>query len=219
MYTELAVESESEACHTDKYRLTYRSLPLKEAWPNSLEIEGSSSKSRISFDTVAYIHHTSGTSGLPKPIPHTHKAATMDLPRIIPQGPSGQFVTTPLYHGGAADLFRGIMSNSFTCFYPSSNTAITASNIISALKAIPSDNSAKIRYFSAVPYILNLMAEDAEGLRVLRSMEIVGVGGAQLPKQIGDKLVKNDVNLINRFGSSECGCRYADVVKRLSNYA
>jgi hypothetical protein len=36
-------------------------------------------------------------------------------------------------------------------------------------------------------------------------MDIVGVGGAALPAEIGDRMVKAGVNLISRFGSAECG--------------
>lgn len=60
--------------------------------------------------SVAYIHHTSGTSsGLPKPIPQTHRAAVGVLPYLSTS--SGKemvatFTTTPLYYSSIADLFR-----------------------------------------------------------------------------------------------------------------
>jgi thioester reductase-like protein len=36
-------------------------------------------------------------------------------------------------------------------------------------------------------------------------MDIVGVGGAALPAEVGDRLVSQGVSLISRFGSAECG--------------
>jgi hypothetical protein len=50
-----------------------------------------------------------------------------------------------------------------------------------------------------------MMETDKKGLQLLQGMEIVGVGGAALPAEVGDRLVKNGVNLISRFGSAECG--------------
>jgi hypothetical protein len=50
-----------------------------------------------------------------------------------------------------------------------------------------------------------MMADDKAGLKQLQSMDIVGVGGAALPAEVGDRLVRDKVNLISRFGSAECG--------------
>ncbi|CAD0032176.1 unnamed protein product [Aureobasidium pullulans] len=36
-------------------------------------------------------------------------------------------------------------------------------------------------------------------------MDIVGVGGAALPDEVGDRMVGKGINLISRFGSAECG--------------
>ncbi|KAF8244722.1 hypothetical protein K440DRAFT_663249 [Wilcoxina mikolae CBS 423.85] len=36
-------------------------------------------------------------------------------------------------------------------------------------------------------------------------MDIVGYGGAQLPETVGNALVNNGINLVSRFGSTECG--------------
>ena len=62
-----------------------------------------------------------------------------------------------------------------------------------------------VKYFSSVPYILQMLGETPDGLSVLQSMEIVGVGGAALPETVGDRLVKQNVSLVSRFGSAECG--------------
>lgn len=40
---------------------------------------------------------------------------------------------------------------------------------------------------------------------MLQEMDIVGVGGAALPPDVGDSLVGNGINLVSRFGSAECG--------------
>lgn len=42
-------------------------------------------------------------------------------------------------------------------------------------------------------------------LKRLKHMSIGGVRGAALPSEVGDCLVKNESQLISRFGSAECG--------------
>ncbi|KAK4941529.1 putative NRPS-like protein biosynthetic cluster [Elasticomyces elasticus] len=158
---------------------------------------------------VAYLHHTSGTStGMPKPIPQTHHGGLGVLP-LLDGRQKASFTTTPLYHGGVADLFRAWTSNALIWLFPGKNIPITAGNVCRCLDA--ASNSAadgvipEVKYFSSVPYVLQMMAEDKNGLRHLQHMDIVGVGGAALPAEVGDRLVDSKVNLISRFGSAECG--------------
>ncbi|KAL2351350.1 hypothetical protein BJ546DRAFT_297995 [Cryomyces antarcticus] len=165
---------------------------------------------RIEETSVAYLHHTSGTStGLPKPIPQTHRAAI----GVLPGFPNGHeracFTTTPLYHGGIADLFRAWTSGAMIWLFPGREVPITASNIIRCLDVAANDielrDTAPVKYFSSVPYVLQMMEADNKGLQYLTGMDIVGVGGAALPAEVGDRLVRKRVNLISRFGSAECG--------------
>ncbi|ELQ35188.1 L-aminoadipate-semialdehyde dehydrogenase [Pyricularia oryzae Y34] len=50
-----------------------------------------------------------------------------------------------------------------------------------------------------------VMEEGEQGLDLLKSMSLVGFGGAALPTSIGDDLVNKGVRLISRMGSAECG--------------
>jgi hypothetical protein len=90
--------------------------------------------------------------------------------------------------------------------FPSS-IPITSQNIVHAIltadKVLP---GSPVRLFTGVPYIQKICLEDAECLQALKKMDIVGYGGAQLPETIGSALVENGVNLVSRFGSTECGC-------------
>ena len=158
---------------------------------------------------VAYLHHTSGTStGLPKPIAQTHCAAVGVLPCLDGKG-SATFTTTPLYHGGIADCFRAWTSDALIWLFPSKEMPITATNILksleSARQATVEFQAPPVKYFSSVPYVLQMLATEPEGLACVRQMDIVGVGGAALPQSSGDDLVDKGVNLVSRFGSAECG--------------
>ena len=161
------------------------------------------------FD-IAYLHHTSGTStGLPKPIPQTHRAAVGVLPTLDSGYDKATFTTTPLYHGGVADCFRAWTSGAMIWLFPGADVPITASNVLESLEcaqqSAETHHTPRVKYFSAVPYVLQMLAAEDRGLHILRQMELVGVGGAALPQDAGDGLVRKGVNLVSRFGSAECG--------------
>ena len=168
---------------------------------------------KIEEDAVAYFFHTSGTSsGLPKPIPQTHHAAVCVLPHLasLENNPlPATFSTTPLYHGGIADLLRSWTSGAMIWLFPAYLAPITAPNINKCLDEVKtlsrSQHMPHLKYFSSVPYVLQLLAANSESLQRLQAMELVGVGGAALPSSLGDNLVEQDVNLVSRYGSAECG--------------
>lgn len=164
----------------------------------------------VSVSDVAYLHHTSGTStGLPKPIPQSHRAAVGVLPCLTNGSDKATFTTTPLYHGGIADCFRAWTSGALIWLFPGKDAPITAANVLKSLdcaqKYTDTATGPRVSYFSSVPYVLQMVAAEADGLRRLNHMEIVGVGGAALPQAVGDDLVGKGINLVSRFGSAECG--------------
>ncbi|KAL9120345.1 MAG: hypothetical protein Q9187_003101 [Circinaria calcarea] len=181
----------------DLLRAEFPSTTVKPAWS-------------VSEQDVAYLHHTSGTStGLPKPIAQTHRAAVGVLPCLTNGKDCASFTTTPLYHGGIADCFRAWTSGALIWLFPGKGIPITADNVLRSLetakKATLQQHAPTVKYFSSVPYVLQMLAAETKGLDLLRDMDIVGVGGAALPQEAGDELVKEGVNLISRFGSAECG--------------
>ncbi|EKG14906.1 AMP-dependent synthetase/ligase [Macrophomina phaseolina MS6] len=141
---------------------------------------------------TAYLHHTSGTSsGLPKPIPQSHRAAVRVLPHLPTSPPKATFTTTPLYHGGIADCFRAWASDAPAWLFPGHALPITAANVNACLRTVQQAGE-RVAYFASVPYVLQLMAADAEAMQNLRGMELVGVGGAALPAEAGDRLAKTN---------------------------
>ena len=211
-YRQLAQDSQEASKDTDAAALQCIELPdiqpLSAAVTedNLPEEELSGPIYSVSAHDVAYLHHTSGTStGLPKPIAQTHHAGIGVLP-CLDGSKKASFSTTPLYHGGIADCFRAWASGAMMWLFPGKDAPITASNIMKCMQSIQIGKPELLpTYFSSVPYILQMLAEDKAGLDCLREMEIVGVGGAALPAAVGDDLVSKDLNLISRFGSAECG--------------
>lgn len=154
-------------------------------------------------DFPFYFHTSSTSAGLPKPIPQSN-AAVSALP-CFTGDQLAAFSTTPLYHGGIADCLRAWTSGAMVWFFPEGAAPITASNLTKAVAFAREATPIPVRYFSAVPYILQMLADEGNSFNLLRSMDLVGFGGAALPQAVGDALVNAGVNLLSRFGSAECG--------------
>lgn len=155
---------------------------------------------------VPYFFHTSGTSsGLPKPIAQSHAGVVGALPCFEDGERAATFSTTPLYHGGLADCLRAWTSGAMIWFFPEGLGPMTAASLIGAVASARAASPAPVKYFSSVPFVLQRLAEEDRGIELLRSMELVGVGGAPLPASVGDELVRAGVRLLSRMGSAECG--------------
>ena len=157
---------------------------------------------------IAYYHHSSGTSGsLPKLLPVTHKMAIGVLAHEGPS-PEATFSTTPIYHGGVADCFRSWAATSQIWLYPG-EVAMTGKVlqqcVAGAQHAYMDGLAHRLAYISCVPVVLCQFAESFEGLEMLKSMRMVGVGGAAMPEQIATHLVDEGVHLVSRYGTTECG--------------
>ncbi|KAK8076856.1 hypothetical protein PG996_003026 [Apiospora saccharicola] len=166
--------------------------------------ESSTVSARKNMDT-AYLRHTSGTSsGLPKPIYQSHWGAVGILPRLAPHGQTARHLLdhSPLPRR-AGRLFPGLGRGG----HDLGVAPVTGANVVKAVEcaAKNSQSGIKVGYFTSVPYVLQMLSDSADGIRLLQSMDLVGVGGAALPPAIGDRLVEQDVNLVSRMGSAECG--------------
>ncbi|KAK4546065.1 hypothetical protein LTR36_002202 [Oleoguttula mirabilis] len=215
VYLEQAREAGRVSAEDDGGCLEVAGLPFPEKTQHTAFItnerdEDSPPTVAVKEDEVAYLHHTSGTSsGMPKPIPQSHRAGVGVLPSFPDGHKAATFTTTPLYHGGIADLFRAWTSGALIWLFPGTKVPITATTIVRCLDIAHREHehgrSAQVKYFSSVPYVLQMLEADSRGLQYLQRMDIVGVGGAALPAEVGDRIVNNGVNLISRFGSAECG--------------
>ncbi|KAL8341782.1 hypothetical protein RB601_005363 [Gaeumannomyces tritici] len=144
----------------------------------------------------AFIVHSSGSTGLPKPIFQTHRACLSNY-----QIGSGMraFVTLPLFHNsGLSTTFRGIVAGRRTALYNAA-IPITNANMLEAMRAIDPQS------FNCVPYVLKILAETEEGIRALARCKVVVFAGSGCPDDLGDLLVDNGVPLIAHYGQTEMG--------------
>lgn len=143
-------------------------------------------------DTVAFIVHSSGSTGLPKPIYQTHRQCLSNY--AVGSGMRA-FVTLPLFHNhGLSTTFRGILAGKRTMIY-NANLPLTNGHLVSAMKTIEFES------FHCVPYALKVLAETEEGIAELAKAKLVLFGGSSCPDDLGDLLVQHGVNIVSHFGA------------------
>lgn len=148
-------------------------------------------------NNICFIIHSSGSTGLPKPIYQTHRAALYTYSQNFSMV---GHITLPLYHNhGICCFFRAIHSRKRIYIY-NARLPLASKHLVATLKAHPD-----IQILYGVPYALKLLSETEEGLKLLSRLEIVMFGGSACPKPIGDRLVDNGVNLVGHYGATEVG--------------
>jgi len=141
---------------------------------------------------VAYIMHSSGSSGLPKPIYQTHSAC---LGNYASGYGLRALTTVPLYHThGHAGLYR-TMFNHGTMYMYNANLPLTSSNITRILEEV------KPKILFAVPYALKLVGESQQGIDALKSCDIVSSAGSALPNELGNRLTEQGIHIIVFLGT------------------
>ena len=143
------------------------------------------------------ILHSSGSTGLPKPVPYTNA----NLITICLPSPSlTAFQSVPFSHAhGLATYSQAIWSRKtlylFNANVPQTNWALTA--------AI---NASKPDIVWTVPYVLKLLAESNEGIDALKRCAIVSSSGSRCPDELGNMLTEKGVFLGCVFGSYASPC-------------
>ncbi|KAH7888517.1 L-aminoadipate-semialdehyde dehydrogenase, partial [Phlebopus sp. FC_14] len=144
------------------------------------------------------IIHSSGSTGFPKPIVATNKAAVgnckMNFGLV-------SLTTLPLYHGhGHSNLLRAWYAAKPLYLFPTGSIPLTSANVIKLLAQAPD-----IQTLYGVPLALKLLSETPEGLEVLRGLKLVMFGGSPCPDELGDLLVSEGVRLVGHYGLTEMG--------------
>ncbi|KAF2827105.1 male sterility protein [Ophiobolus disseminans] len=143
-----------------------------------------------------YIIHSSGSTGLPKPIYQPQKSTIANYAIHMDMK---AFITLPLYHNhGICNFFRAIYSGKSIHIY-NADLPLTQSYLTSILR------KHNFEIFYGVPYALKLLAETEEGIELLKQLKIVMYGGSACPDTLGDLLVDQGVNLVGHYGATEVG--------------
>ncbi|KAI0412489.1 hypothetical protein F5X98DRAFT_354643 [Xylaria grammica] len=155
------------------------------------------------------ILHTSGSTGLPKPITLTHgTVAPMDAFTALPslgQQPSFPalcagtrvYLGVPFFHSAGLCLFLpGCIFSGFTAVLgPFPPSGIVANGV---------HVHGNVQHSVLTPFTLIDLAKDSEHVKNLSRLENLVFGGGLLAKELGD-LLSAQTRLLNCIGSTECG--------------
>ncbi|GAP82911.2 putative thioester reductase domain-containing protein [Rosellinia necatrix] len=159
--------------------------------------------------------HTSGTTGLPKPIVTTHgTAAALSLwgncshqNTPIPALFKGDrvYITFPLFH------IAGLYSTMASCLYAGFTTVLAAfppsPDIVNGVHV-----HGNVQHTLLAPAVLEGLTRVPEYLESLSRLTHAVYGGGPLPREVGD-LALTKTRILNGFGSTECGilpCQVTD---------
>ncbi|KAL9933517.1 hypothetical protein V8E36_007724 [Tilletia maclaganii] len=164
-------------------------------------------------DMSVFAWHSSGSTGLPKPVFHTHRfwhcyLACYDFDEDQDQVHRKQALNMPpLYHGFGMLPMALAISVGFTVVLPPPSTIPTAQLVLDLLSK-PSATPPQMLF--TVPSLLTDMLthspEDAQrALNILRQLELVTFAGAPIKPSTGDTLARAGVRLLNHYGATETG--------------
>lgn len=136
--------------------------------------------------------HSSGSTGLPRPIHFTHKRLMVTL---LTSHYLIAFQSVPLFHAhGFVTFVQGIYTQK-TIYMFNGNVPQTHDTITAAIQA------AKPEIVWTVPYVLKLLAEKQDGIDALKECKIVSCSGSRCPDELGNLMVANDIHFGTNFGA------------------
>lgn len=156
-------------------------------------------------DREILLMHSSGTTGLPKPIALTHRQLVFAVSHgafdTEEEAQGVNISTLPLFHGFGL-LAPGLsMSIGKTVCFPSPDRFANAQHIV---QLIESSNAAGMM---TVPFLLEdiVSLPNGEGTTALAKLDFVATGGSALSAGTGKALTTSGVKLLNLYGTTETG--------------
>ena len=160
---------------------TSYSMLLRNDWfkqPAVTPIERSGVNQEKEGKKIAWILHSSGSTGFPKPIFLTNLQTIANWRKSFALR---LFTISPLFHSHALmELGRAFYTRA-PAYLGNHSLPVTYQNLYDALQV------AKPQQISAVPYVIKLLAEKPEGIQALAKAQLVLYGGSSCPDDLGDR--------------------------------
>ncbi|TIC99604.1 Non-canonical non-ribosomal peptide synthetase FUB8 [Colletotrichum higginsianum] len=156
--------------------------------------------------------HTSGSTGLPKPIVVKHGSVALSdalhlmpdwngaepVSRVMERLAEKHFSPMPMFHAGGV---YGFMSTAILSgkevIYPPPERPLTADLAIEVIQATGATSA------SLPPSLLEEMCHRPDQIAIMKRLNFVGFGGGPLNKEAGDILWRNGIQLMNIIGATE----------------
>jgi long-subunit acyl-CoA synthetase (AMP-forming) len=164
------------------------------------------------LNNIAYILHTSGSTSYPKLIAKFNKVCHSWGHRTrndcLPYNRK-EIIFPPLFHSG------GILATAISCVYLMRSVIIcpdmAPGSIFSSKMIIDMIKELSPKHMLILPLMVKELieycdkVENSEGWDVLRTLDFVRYGGAQLPEFMIQTLFDNRITPISIVGNTECG--------------
>ncbi|RAL08514.1 NRPS-like enzyme [Aspergillus homomorphus CBS 101889] len=158
------------------------------------------------------IIHTSGSTGIPKPIVWTHDTAVKHMHMQVLEPPAGyesqhqwgfgkrMYMMMPPFHAAGLGHFLFVtMHVGITLVLPASGGLPTAAGMVASRKQTPFEVA------FVAPSIVSELAQSPELLDFARNhVEYIAYCGGDLPQAIGDT-VAAQIKLVSQYGATEMG--------------
>ncbi|KAK0202205.1 hypothetical protein DFS33DRAFT_1444321, partial [Desarmillaria ectypa] len=158
-------------------------------------------------ERTAIILHSSGTTGLPKPIYHAHGYVLgygqdhLFTPEHV-EALGWNVSTLPLYHGFGLLAPMLSLSIGLPFVLPGAGTIPTGRGQLKVLDALFLN---RVGLMLSVPSVVEDLLTIPGGVDALKRLDVLAVGGAPLKEVTGEELVHRGVKLLNHWGATEIG--------------